>query len=182
MAKTHPESDVEEWLNQLDPSTITARDGAPRRAIGQAVFAIEAAETQLKEAVDAAKAAGLSWGSIAMVLNTSKQAADRHGAQHLQAGGPSQVWTEARKDRECRGCRKGRADQRGLGRGTPPQHRDERRCTQADLAQRAGVSRSVVADPEAGKATRTNIHHLDTTRLGEVIAWLAEFTTPPRGD
>lgn len=31
--------------------------------------------------------------------------------------------------------------------------RDERRLTQAELARRAGVSRSFVADVEAGKAT-----------------------------
>ena len=69
--------DVEAWLDQLDVSTVRVTDGAPLRAIGQALYAIEAADQQLEDAVAAAKAAGCSWGSIAMVLNTSKQAAHR---------------------------------------------------------------------------------------------------------
>ncbi|MCA0217095.1 MAG: hypothetical protein LCH43_07040 [Actinobacteria bacterium] len=77
MAKTRTESDVEAWLDQLDPGTILVHDAGPLRAIGQALGAIEAAEAQLEAAVAAAKEAGLSWGSIAMVLNTSKQAAHR---------------------------------------------------------------------------------------------------------
>lgn len=78
MTKTHTEFDVEAWLDQLDPKTmVVVRDGAPLRAIGQALYAIEAAEAQLEQAVEAAKAAGLSWSAIAMVLNTSRQAAHR---------------------------------------------------------------------------------------------------------
>jgi len=75
--ETEADFDVEAWLDQLDPEGLVVLDAAPLRAIGQALYAIEAAETQLEEAVEAAKAAGLSWGSIAMVLNTSKQAAHR---------------------------------------------------------------------------------------------------------
>jgi len=77
MAETRAEVDVETWLDQVDPKTMTVRDGAPLREIGRALYAIEAAEEQLERAVEEAKAAGLSWGSIAMVLNTSKQAAHR---------------------------------------------------------------------------------------------------------
>jgi len=77
MAKTRTESDVEAWLDEIDTRSLTVSDGAPLRAIGQALSAIEAAEAQLEQAVGAAKAAGLSWGAIAMVLNTSKQAAHR---------------------------------------------------------------------------------------------------------
>lgn len=77
MAKTSTGSDVEAWLDEIDTRSMTASDGAPLRAIGQALSAIEAAEAQLEQAVKAAKAAGLSWGAIAMVLNTSKQAAHR---------------------------------------------------------------------------------------------------------
>ena len=77
MATTRTEFDVEAWLEQLDLSKARVTDGAPLRAIGQALYAIEAADQQLEDAVVAAKEAGCSWGSIAMVLNTSKQAAHR---------------------------------------------------------------------------------------------------------
>jgi len=75
--ETDSDFDVEAWLDQLDPKGLAVLDGAPLRAIGQALCAIEAAKTQLEEAVETAKAAGLSWAPIAMVLNTSRQAAHR---------------------------------------------------------------------------------------------------------
>lgn len=89
MAKTHTGFDVEAWLDQLDPKTIVVQDGKHLRAIGQALYAIEAAEKQLVDAVGAAQEAGNSWGSIAMVLNTSKQAAHRKfGPKRAKAAKP----------------------------------------------------------------------------------------------
>lgn len=75
--ETDSDFDLEAWLDQLNPKDLVVLDAAPLRAIGQALYATEAAETQLEQAVEAAKAAGLCWGSIAMVLNTSRQAAHR---------------------------------------------------------------------------------------------------------
>lgn len=48
-------------------------------------------------------------------------------------------------------------------------------------ASRQAVSKHIAVLEEAELVTirkvgRTNIHHLDTTRLGEVIAWLVEHT------
>ena len=77
MQSSPDEFDVEAWLDQLDPTALVVRDGKHLRAIGQALYAIEAAEAQLEAAVADAKAAGVSWSTIAMVLNTSKQAAHR---------------------------------------------------------------------------------------------------------
>jgi hypothetical protein len=77
MTKTKPEFDVDAWLDQLDPSELVILDAPRVRAIGDALYAVEAAEKQLEDAVKAASGAGVSWSTIAMVLSTSKQAAHR---------------------------------------------------------------------------------------------------------
>jgi hypothetical protein len=67
--------DAEAWLDALNPDTTPAEDAADLRAIGVALQDIEAAEARLREAVDAARASGRSWGMIGLVLGVSKQAA-----------------------------------------------------------------------------------------------------------
>jgi len=81
MAKTKDKTEVEDWLDALDPKTVPARDGRHLRAVGQAVTDLEAAEAAVQRAVDEAHAAGDSWSAIAMVLGTSRQAAHRKFAR-----------------------------------------------------------------------------------------------------
>jgi len=72
-------SDVEEWLDQLDPNdpTVEVRDGKYLRRITEAMAAVSDADTELRAAVAEARANGESWGLIGMVLGVSKQAAQQ---------------------------------------------------------------------------------------------------------
>ena len=72
-------SDVEEWLDQLDPNdpTVEVRDGIYLRRITEAMAAVSDADAQLHEAVAEARANGESWALIGMVLGVSKQAAQQ---------------------------------------------------------------------------------------------------------
>ena len=72
-------SDVEEWLDQLDPNdpTVEVRDGKYLRRITEAMAAVSDADAELRKAVAEARANGESWGLIGMVLGVSKQAAQQ---------------------------------------------------------------------------------------------------------
>lgn len=77
MTKTISKTNAETWLDSLDPATTPARDGRHLREIGRALTALEQAETNLHNAVEAARAAGDSWKAIGLVLGTSRQGAHR---------------------------------------------------------------------------------------------------------
>ena len=79
MATEVNKSDVEEWLDQLDPNdpTVEVRDGTYLRRITEAMAAVSDADAQLHEAVAEARANGESWALIGMVLGVSKQAAQQ---------------------------------------------------------------------------------------------------------
>lgn len=81
MAKAKHKTDVEEWLDTLDPETTPGRDARHLREVGKALTALEEAEKNLEEAVRAAHEAGDSWAAISSVLGTSRQAAHRKYAQ-----------------------------------------------------------------------------------------------------
>lgn len=68
---------AETWLDTLDPATTPARDGRHLREIGRALTALEQSEIDLRDAVEAARAAGDSWEAIGLVLGTSRQGAHR---------------------------------------------------------------------------------------------------------
>ncbi len=84
-----PDEDVEAWLDSLDPTTMTWRDGALLRAIGAALTDLENAEQALIDSIRAARQAGESWGMIGMVLGTSRQAAHRKYADLVRDEEPS---------------------------------------------------------------------------------------------
>lgn len=71
------ETSAETWLDTLDPATTPARDGRHLREIGRALTALEQSEIDLRDAVEAARAAGDSWEAIGLVLGTSRQGAHR---------------------------------------------------------------------------------------------------------
>lgn len=75
-------ADAAQWLDEMDPAALgdPAADSTDLRRIGLALAAAAAAETELETAVSMARATGRSWGDIAMVLGTSRQAArQRYG-------------------------------------------------------------------------------------------------------
>jgi hypothetical protein len=71
------DSDVEQWLDQLDPATVEARDATHFRRIIAANKAFLAAETELRNAVAAARAAGDSWAIVGAALGVTRQAAQQ---------------------------------------------------------------------------------------------------------
>ena len=79
MATEVNKTDVEEWLDQLNPNdpTVEVRDGKYLRRITEAMAAVSDADTELRAAVAEARANGESWGLIGMVLGVSKQAAQQ---------------------------------------------------------------------------------------------------------
>lgn len=70
-------NDVERMLDDLDPSSVTARDAVHFRRIIAAKEGVEGAERELQDAVREAREAGDSWLSIGMALGVSKQAAHK---------------------------------------------------------------------------------------------------------
>lgn len=75
-------ADAEAWLDSLDPDdpTLQVEDPTDLRRIGLALAELAQADTEVRDAVAAARANGRSWGLIAMVLGVSKQAArQRYG-------------------------------------------------------------------------------------------------------
>lgn len=81
MSKTGNRESVEEWLESIDPEATPARDATHLRDVGKALSALEQAERDLRDAVQAAHDAGDSWAAISAVLGTSRQAAHRKFAK-----------------------------------------------------------------------------------------------------
>lgn len=71
------DTDVEQWLDQLDPDTTRAFDATPHRRIVAASEALVEAEDGLRKAVAAARAYGYSWVMIGASLGVSRQAAQQ---------------------------------------------------------------------------------------------------------
>jgi hypothetical protein len=72
-------AEATQWLDDLDPDDpgVTVEDTADLRAVGLALAAVAASESNLTATVAAARANGRSWARIAAVLGVSKQAAMR---------------------------------------------------------------------------------------------------------
>jgi len=62
-------------LDHLDPSITEARDAKNIRRIIAARKALAAAESELRDAVAAAREDGDSWAAIGLALDTTRQAA-----------------------------------------------------------------------------------------------------------
>lgn len=77
---------AEEWLDQLDPATVKARDARHVRAVIAAAEGLAAAEEQLRQAVAEARQAGDSWTVIGAALGTTKQAAQQRFRSVDQGG------------------------------------------------------------------------------------------------
>jgi DNA-directed RNA polymerase specialized sigma24 family protein len=78
MPKTRATS-IEDRLDALDPAG-PARDAAELRAIHDIAEAIATNEQRLRDAVVSARAAGYSWGKIAVSLGVTAQAAHKRFA------------------------------------------------------------------------------------------------------
>ena len=73
--------DNDTGLHTLDPKTNPARDATAFRRIVAAVEAVRDADTELIEAVRAAREVGDSWTAIAVALGTTRQAAQQRFAK-----------------------------------------------------------------------------------------------------
>ncbi|GAA2235585.1 hypothetical protein N1031_10325 [Herbiconiux moechotypicola] len=74
-AAAEAETAVEALLGNLDLDSVEIDNPRELRRIGLALREIDAAETELRTAVHAARAAGYSWTDIGMTLGTTRQAA-----------------------------------------------------------------------------------------------------------
>ena len=72
-------------LDELDPDTVAVDDTSDLRAIAEAVDALHAAEAQVRERVEIARAHGRSWNLIALPLGVSRQAARERFAEKTPA-------------------------------------------------------------------------------------------------
>lgn len=68
---------VEEWLAELDPAEVSARDTTYSRRIITARERLEQANAELRRVVAEARAVGESWTVIGMALGTTRQAAQQ---------------------------------------------------------------------------------------------------------
>lgn len=68
-------NNIERVLDDLDPSTVTARDAVHFRRIVAAQECVGRADRELHDAVRATREAGDSWLSIGASLGVTKQAA-----------------------------------------------------------------------------------------------------------
>jgi predicted polyphosphate/ATP-dependent NAD kinase len=83
-------SDVEKWLDDLDPNAVESHDAVHIRAIREAARIAAAGQDGLLRAVAAARTAGESWTVIGVALGVTRQAAqERFGRRIAQAGDTS---------------------------------------------------------------------------------------------
>ena len=68
-------TDIDEWLDTIEPTPADARDATHMRRIIAAKESIDAGESELRAAVDAARAAGDTWAAIGVALGITRQAA-----------------------------------------------------------------------------------------------------------
>lgn len=85
MAKTR-EPDVQaldEELEALDPATTPARDARGLRELADLASRRHQIDDEIAQKVADVRAAGMSWGKIAIALGVSRQAArQRYGLEH----------------------------------------------------------------------------------------------------
>lgn len=75
MANTKTEQELEDWLDSIEPNPGDARDATHIRRIIAANEGVSEAESELRGAVTAARAAGDTWDAIGVALGVSRQAA-----------------------------------------------------------------------------------------------------------
>ncbi|WP_191499076.1 hypothetical protein [Mycobacterium simulans] len=81
-------TDIDEWLDTIEPNPAYARNASHMRRIIAAKEAVETAESELRAAVEAAREAGDTWAAIGVALGITRQAAfQRFG--HTTAGASS---------------------------------------------------------------------------------------------
>jgi hypothetical protein len=78
-------SDVETWLDGVDPASIDWKEASHFRAIRAANEVISSGERALVQAVIAARSAGDSWTIIGAALGVTKQAASERFGKAVRA-------------------------------------------------------------------------------------------------
>ncbi|MCV7333009.1 hypothetical protein [Mycobacterium cookii] len=64
---------MEVWLDSVDPDPADARDATHIRRVIAAAETVRAAQSELRGAVSAARAAGDTWDAIGVALGTTRQ-------------------------------------------------------------------------------------------------------------
>jgi len=75
MGKTQTKSDIEKFLDEMDPADYPAVDTTAVAVVAQLTDACIALDDRLTHAVLSARQKGHSWGHIAIALRVSRQAA-----------------------------------------------------------------------------------------------------------
>jgi len=70
-------TEIEDWLDDIEPDPAAARDASHMRRIIAANEALDTAQAELRDAVNAAREAGDSWAVIGVALGISRQAAQQ---------------------------------------------------------------------------------------------------------
>ena len=70
-------TEIEDWLDNIEPDPADARDASHMRRIIAANEALDAAHAELRDAVNTAREAGDSWAIIGLALGISRQAAQQ---------------------------------------------------------------------------------------------------------
>lgn len=78
-------TDIDEWLDTIEPNPADARDASHLRRIIAAKEAVQTAESELRAAVNAARAAGDTWAAIGVALGITRQAAFQRFGPHSTA-------------------------------------------------------------------------------------------------
>lgn len=85
---THTDEELEQLAEKamnFDPSRARVTDATPLRAIAEATETIRQAQARQREAVQIARARGISWNLIAVSLGVSRQAARERFADKVHA-------------------------------------------------------------------------------------------------
>lgn len=78
-------TDIDEWLDTIEPNPADAHDASHLRRIIAAKEAVQTAESELRAAVNAARAAGDTWAAIGVALGITRQAAFQRFGPHSTA-------------------------------------------------------------------------------------------------
>ena len=84
--KREDSSELDDWLDSIEPNPADARDASYVRRIVSANEALDAAQQELIDAVAAARDAGDTWDVIGIALGVSRQAAYQRFGKAIASG------------------------------------------------------------------------------------------------
>lgn len=106
--KQEDPSDLDDWLDSIEPNPADGRDASYVRRIVSANEAVDAAQQELIDAVAAARDAGDTWDAIGIALGVSRQAAYQRFGKAI-ASGSDRSKSDSRASHSTRTARQGEA-------------------------------------------------------------------------